>query len=185
MKHLLGEVLQLVIRFLVFLYKKVGINGIFVLILPVELLVMGAYYDSQSDQYLYDNNYILSEVIRLEKLSPEDARLKANNIVIEQGQVGYLALIQIDNLYSSEVRYLSIDAKSQDGSYILCRELDYYGEEAEGREVIPAGASGKVPFVVIMEEEEAKGITSLTFYQWDSDEKEPSNAVTVGCPKGL
>lgn len=186
--HLFSEVISLFIRFFVWIFRKMGINGILVLLLLIELPVVSVYYSEESKHDTSRQNYKLAEPVSMEEISIEDPRLTENGVSLKMDMKYYLATIKVENYYSSDVRYMSIEAKNQDEERVNVWPVSYYGElkydYIQDGLSIPAGSSRDMQYIVGIPEEEVKDTSSICFYEWVYEEygKEPTNQVTVPMP---
>lgn len=170
--QIIVEILQLFFRFCLFLYRKAGINIVLFLALLLEISLMYSYYDTMQDEYRYEQKYTVSEKVEIRKLSPKKDSLELAGISLKKDENYYLVEIQVDNQYSHEIYYISLSAENQDGTYIPCSKIDYY-DAVDGmvRTTIPAGAAGKMSYVLSMTKEREEQTEKIILDGWDADEK--------------
>lgn len=180
MTHILGELVKLFLKFCVFITRKVGINGILFLILILELPAMYFYYSNTRYEYLQGHEYNILEGNGIRKLSPEKDHLEQMGVSVKKSESYYLAELQVDNLYSNEIRYLSLSASNQNGDVIDCRTMGYYDASGnEGQEVIPAGVTGTLSCIITLTEEEIQQTDEIVLEGWAIGESENSYTVII------
>lgn len=186
--HIGSELIAYFIRFLMWLFRQVGINGILVVVILIELGGMRVYYSAGQDDYQYEDNCRLTEVVSIEPVSAEDKRLVENGIKIEADRKYYAVTVKLENYYSTDLEYMHIAAKNQNDYEVDCTRIQYYGTleyyYVTDRLLVPAGASNELDYIISMQDEIAEQTETLTLYEWDSEKEdgEQDNKVTVELP---
>lgn len=171
MKQICTALIKLVLYILRFIFLKVGINGILIVILLVELPILHFYYQEERQQYRWEQEYQISQSPQIRPLTREMA-LDLKDLDVYEGEAYYLAELTLDNLYSNDIRYLSIYVQNQDGYELRCHSMDYYDSaEGKGQNVIPAGARGKKTYVISLSESELEDLDTLIFFERSGEGK--------------
>lgn len=171
MQQILTLLIKFVLKILRFIFLKVGINGILIVVLLIELPILHIYYQEESQQYRWEQEYRISQSPQIRPLSKEEA-LELGDLDVYEGESHYLTELSLDNLYSNDIRYLSIYAKNQDGYELRFHSLDYYDSaQGKGQTVIPAGTRGKKTYVLSLSESEMEELDTLIFFERKGEEQ--------------
>ena len=129
-------------------YKKLGINGILLLLIFIAIPASLFYTDYNGPDYHFTTNYTLRVVTEPEKVAEKDVPPAIDRFADDY----YTVSLQIDNYYSKELNlpYLSAFQEDED-NFISFRDYDYY-DDIKGYDVtspdtcIPAGTGITLPY---------------------------------------
>lgn len=188
--HAFAKLCELFFDFLCWIYKKVGINGILVVLILIEIPVLYFYYADNHSYYEIKDNYKLTAVTKYEELSPEEFPESAST-----DSHYYHAIIQIDNYYYQETHLPDLDAIDENGNYFSVSTCDYYDDLEEQtqypthpRSAIPAGTAVNATYLLEISDYDLEGITSITFYSFldhidaASEKEEYENGTRITVP---
>ncbi len=126
--RLFSSCIQAIALFFLWIYKKLGINGILFVFFLIELPIVCYISDDMATQYRTDHCYSLKKTEEVTKLSPMDTLYDETYDDLEQ----YSVSIEITNHYQNRYTFLP----SLQGSYtedfddfvstFTCSNVDYY-----------------------------------------------------------
>ncbi len=189
MKYLTSTALEWVIRFILWIYHKLGLFGILILLFLIEIPILYYGFTSVSEEYRFADNYTFTRITSITPIETTDQKLLANHIIPEPDHVYYLVLLQIENNYSDELDYFSALAKDQQGHPLDLTRMNYYdGTQSPflyKDAVLPAGTSCEIPLILTVTEEEQRTLKKLTIYEneYHHDKATETNKITTTFPK--
>lgn len=180
--HIAGNLGAWILRMFHFIFKKLGINGILVMILLIELPALYAYYCDERGHYVIERNYRMQGVVNYREVSVDELPEKEKTYASGSGRYFYTD-VQIDNYYYKELLAHGVNAESSEGYALPFYQCDYYDdlESLSGklRSVIPAGTSAYVTYLLTIPDYHMDTIDSVTIYSvedhylnYDSEEEE-------------
>jgi len=166
--HFFSSIISVLIRFLIWLFKKGGINAILVLVLIIEIPIMIFYYNENCTAYQYEDVYRMESVTEIIPLTYKELPDYTSH-QFQSGTCYRLVNIQFSNYYINDVTYPSIHIEDQDGNTIHSDCCDYYNNlyqsyQYGGECVIPPGTIVNIPCILSIPHHQLSDIDNLTIY---------------------
>lgn len=159
------KLIELFFDFVVWIWKKTGINGVLVIAFCIELILIVPICSELESHQQITKNYQCKpagDPVRVDTSTlPE--RLKK---YAADDEIYYKVTLMVDNHSSMDLGYLSFRISDQNGDSLLYEWNDYYNSDAEasdlcGRDTIPAASSGLVSYYIGLSSYEAEDITAF------------------------
>lgn len=153
-------VLRIIMRF--------GVNGFLTLAFIVEVFACAFFLSDNSREDEVD--YRFAQVESVEKLESTDERLAVQGLRFGDDENYYLVGVRIDNYYSEDVAYMRLGAEDQNGEYISCTKVQYYGRDVSNYnmfEYIPAGTSVVNYYIINFSDYKADSVESIRLYDYN------------------
>lgn len=166
--HFFSTLISVIIEFLIWLFKKGGINAVLVLVLIIEIPIMIFYYNETCTDYRYEDVYRMERVTEIIPLTYKELP----NYTFEQFQSGTcyrLVNIQFGNYYINDVTYPNLYIEDQNGNSIDSDCCDYYDNlylsyQYGGECVIPPGTVVNIPCILSIPSQKLYDIDKLVIY---------------------
>lgn len=163
-----SSIISVIIEFLIWLFKKGGINAILALILIIEIPIMIFYYTENCTNYKYEDVYQMENVSDILTLTYKELPYYTS----EQFQTGTcyrLVNIQCSNYYINDVTYPNLYFEDQNGNSVHADCCDYYNNlyqsyQYGGECVIPPGTVVKIPYILSIPYQRLSDIDQLIIY---------------------
>lgn len=175
-----SSIIKLIVKLFIFVFKKLRIQGVLLLLILMLLPVSLALYNEKSDEYQYEYAWEIvgADIEQVEKTDERCAYFSESQLDENYGKV-YLYEINfhIRNTGSNDMRVDyetgSIEIKDDEGHYISKRQAEYYSEmDSHDRiscEAIPSGKTVNVTYYMLIDEGEIP--ETLHFYKGFDEEE--------------
>lgn len=174
---------ELIVRFFMFLHKKLGINGILGFFLIIEILVMIAYVNNTRYDYLYATDAKLKSVTEFKQMDANDIPNAYKNH-INVSDLCYQLTLEVVNDYVTDTYHPGIGVRDDSDYYISAKQLEYNidlddSTDLQFNAMVPAGKSAQVSYLVVIPKDRADSISELIIYSSyrDIDEKSEEKLV--------
>ncbi|MBQ9984197.1 MAG: hypothetical protein IJP29_06365 [Lachnospiraceae bacterium] len=160
--------IELIINFFAFIFKKLGFNAVLLILLVIELIGMSFYFTSNYRNYIYEDNSRLERVTELTQLEASEIPDVYKDSLSDSDSY-YLVNVQIGNYYLNEAFYPTLHIRNQEAKTFTTRRLDYYDALKEYHDfypdsVIPPGTVVQAPYLVSVPEYALNTTTELVIY---------------------
>jgi len=193
---LFTHALDLLIHFMIFLYRKIGINGILIFILVIELPIALSAFDKISSRYRYSSNYVVDEVTDIREIPYSEVPDSMKGSADPESKTYYLVSIPVTNYSNNDEYSLWLHGNAENGDSFFLDEIQYYDNTSEysvlrADALIPSGAANELQFIFSLRDYQLSEISSITitpsidhetpwFLEKESDK---TSAVSVRLPK--
>lgn len=159
---------ELIINFFAFIFKKLGFNAVLAILLIIEIIAMSSYFISNCRNYVYEDDSRLEAVTKLTQLGTSEIP-DVYRDSISDSDSHYLVTLQIGNYYFNESLYPTLHIRNQDEKTFTTRRLDYYDDLKDYDDfypdsVIPPGTVVQAPYLVSVPEYALSTTTELIIY---------------------
>ncbi len=184
--RLVSSAISLFVSLIMKIFTWFGCNGILVLVLVIEIVCCVGYTVGTSGYDQKSSEYSLTGVESVAELEAGDPLLQQNDVdTLSDDDHYYHVRIKAFNKYCNPLGYLSLDAQTTEGDWIVCRHMTYYGEDLTDYEygvsaVIPAATEGIFDYLIHMRETyfEKSNIVEISDFSEGTDE-----VLTVTLPR--
>lgn len=165
---LFSKLVELFLHFIIWIWKKTGINGVLVIAFCIELLLIIPICSELESHQEIAKNYqcnLAGEPVFVDthSLSEEQKKYATDN------ESYYKITLMVENHSSMDLGYLSVQISDQNENPLPYEQDNYYDSNAQDsnfcrRNTIPAGAYGHVSYYVGLPSYAMENITAVHIY---------------------